>query len=215
MSVKQTDKFLNILFLIQKLDEFRAFRRSNPENLRSYFMTEGHSSLFERIKPDLEKIAFVPEKIPGVPNLMKVAAVIRQLFPLCFISFVLAFLIKIGIFKILNESLYYFFMITPVVIMFTFVLMDQIARKMIVQYEDKHPDLHEDEKKNIKRAAEELLASLNKNISIYKLDPIKYRMRLYFDDYSGLEIESEYRERVMFVFKKKHSRFKAKPKSKR
>lgn len=215
MREKHIDRSLNILFLIQKLDEFRAFKRSNPENLRSHFSTEGYSSLFERIRPDLKNIAFIPEKMPGVPNLLKAAAVIRQLFPLCFISFVLAFLIKIGIFKILSENLYYFFMITPVVILFAFVFMDQVVRRMIGKYEDKHPDLHEKEKKNIKRAAEELLASLNREISIYKLDPIKYRMRLYFDDYSGLEIESEYRERVMFVFKKKHSRFKAKPKGKK
>ena len=178
-------------------------------------MTEGYSSLFERIKPDLDSIAFVPERMSGVPNLIKAAAVIRQLFPLCFISFILALLIKLGIFKILNENLYYFFLITPVVIMFAFVLTDQIVRRTIARYENEHPDLHKEEKKNIKRATEELLSSLNKNIRIYNLDPVKYRMRLYFDDYSGLDIEREYRERVMFVFKKKYSRFMVKPKGKR
>jgi len=213
--LKQTDKYSTLVFLIQKLDEFRAFKRSDPEKLRNYFMSEGYSSLFERIKKDLDSIAFFPEKMPGVPKLMKAAAVARQLFPLCFFSFVLAFLIKIGVFKVLNQNLYSLFLFTPMVIIFGFIITDQIVRRKIAQYEESHSDLHLEEKMNIKRAVEELSAALCKKIRTYNLDPTKYRMRLFFGDYSGLQVESEYREKVMFLFRKKYLRFMVKPAGKK
>ena len=211
MTSEKETRLRNIHFLILKLDEFRAFRRSNPERLRDSFMKTGNSKIFEQIKPALERIAFFPETIPKVASLMKSAALLRQLFPLCFFSIILAFLIRIGVFKIINTNLYNIFLYTPIVIMFMFIIIDQIVRRRIAAAEQKQPELHQIEKQQFKTAVQELLSQLNRELRIYKEDKTKYRLRLYFSDYKGVVIEKEYRENVMFVFKKQHSRFRALP----
>ena len=211
MIQEKEEKLKALSFLIVKLDEFRALRRSDPERLRSAFLNAGFGGLFERIKADLERIAFFPETLPNLGGRLRLVGILRQLFPLCFFSIVLAFLIRIGIFKILDVKLYNFFLYIPIGIMFAFIVVDQSIRRVIGRYEEEHPELHATEREVCKRAVQELLDLLHREIRTYSLDTGKFRLRLYFDDYKGITVLKEYRERIMFVFKKKYSRFIVEP----
>jgi hypothetical protein len=206
-SAIKEEKLKNLSFLIMKLDEFRAFRRSNPEYLRAPSVKCGVSHIFERIKPDLETIANFPETLPDVLKLIRVVVVLRKLLPLCIFSMVLALLIRAGVFKVLNPILFYIMLILPMSIMFLFIVVDQVVRRKIARAENNNPELHTKEKENIKQAINEITRRVSQDISVDRGEAEKYKMKLYFDDYKGVIANKEYRERVMIFVKKKYSRF--------
>ena len=160
------EKLAQFQYLVAQLDSIRAFRRIHPSKLEEPVMKTGTTNLWNRIRPGVEKIVFLPETIPGMASLIRTAATLRMLFPLCFFSFILGILIRVGIFAVASSALYNIFLIAPIVIMLAFVVVDFTIRKRVARYEEKHPDLHVEEKEQIKRAVEELIWKLRGDYSI-------------------------------------------------
>lgn len=194
-------------YLISQLDSVRAFRRVDPSKLENSVNKTNAANVWSRIRPGLEKIAFLPESLPGLGNLIRIAATLRLLFPLCFFSFILALLIRVGIFALHNVFLFNLFLFGPLVIMFSFIVVDFIIRKKVARYEEEHPALHVKEKDQIKNAVEELIIKFIREMKLYKENPDRYQMKLYFNDYRGTTVINEHREKIFGVFKRKYSTF--------
>jgi hypothetical protein len=208
LSNKRTnEKLSQFHYLISQLDSLRAFRRVDPAKLENSVEKTNAASLWNRIRPGVERIAFLPDSIPGLSKLIRISATLRLLFPLCFFSFFLAILIRVGIFALTSVYLFNIFLFGPLIIMVSFVAVDFMIRKKVARYEKEHPDLHIEEKDQIKKAVDELILNFIREMKLYKENPDQYQMRLYFNDYRGTRVISERREKIFGVFKRSYSTF--------
>ena len=194
-------------FLIQKLDGIRAFRRVDPGHLQNSFERLELFRLWSSIKDDVQRIAYFPETIPGLPKLIKITTILRALFPIALASLALSVLIRLGILPMPTTSVYLIFLFVPLAIMAAFISFDLTVRRRIAAEERANPDLHEEQKRRIKAVIDELLDRLNIEIRLKKSDPNRYRMRLYFNDYPGVVILSEKFDRVFGVFRRSYLRY--------
>lgn len=201
------EKLAQFQYLVAQLDSIRAFRRVHPSKLEEAVNKTNSTKLWNRIKPGVERIAFLPESIPGLSNLIRTTATLRMLFPLCFFAFILGILIRVGIFPVTSAFLYSIFLIAPIVIMVAFVVVDFTIRKKVARYEEHHPDLHVEERAQLRRAIDDLILQFIREMKLYKGNPEKYQMRLYFNDYRGLTVLSERREKIFGVFNRGYSTY--------
>jgi hypothetical protein len=202
-------------FLIRQLDSICAFRRAGTAALEASFQGVNLKNTWEKIKPDVETIAFFPNTIPEILKLVKSVALLRALFPICFFSFILSVLMMIGIIPVSNKFVLLFFLLLPIAVMLAFILIDLTIRRKIIKYEKEHSDLHSEEKRRIKKVVEELITKLSKRIKEQSESPSNFKMRLFYDDYKGIEILKRKRERVYGIFKKKYFTYIAVPSLKR
>jgi hypothetical protein len=201
------EKLAQFQYLVAQLDSIRAFRRVHPSKLEDSVAKTSSSNVWNRIKPGVEKIAFLPESIPGLPNFIRVAATLRMLFPLCFFAFIMGILMRAGIFPIVSVFFYNLLLIAPIVIMLVFVAVDFTIRRRVARYEEQHPDLHVEEREQIKRAIDELILQFIREMKLYKDNPERYQMKLYFNDYHGTTVINQRRESIFGVFKRRYSTF--------
>jgi hypothetical protein len=194
-------------YLIQQLDGIRAFRRVDPARIQQSFERLELYRLWGRIKDDLQRVAYFPETIPGLPKLIRISTTFRSLFPIALISLALSVFIRLGIFPMPTQSVYLIFLFVPLAIMAVFISVDLTVRRRIAAAEKANPDLHLEEKKRIREVIVDLLNRLNIEIRLKKQDPSRYRMRLYFGDYPGITVLSEKVERVFGVFPRSYSRY--------
>ncbi len=202
-------------FLIRQLDSICAFRRAGTAALEASFQRVNLTNTWEKIKADVETIAFYPNTIPEIFRLVKSVAFLRALFPICFFSFILSVLMMIGIIPVSNKFVSLFFLFLPIAVMIAFVLIDLTIRRKIVKHEKEQPNLHSEEKARIKKVIEELIMKLSKSIKKQSESPSNYKMRLFYDDYKGIEILKRKRESVYGIFKKKYFTYIAVPSLKR
>jgi hypothetical protein len=202
-------------FLIRQLDSICAFRRAGTAALEASFQRVNLTNTWEKIKPDVETITFFPDTIPEILKLVKSVAFLRALFPICFFSFILSVLMMIGIIPVSNKFVLLFFLFLPILVMIAFVLIDFTIRRKIIKVEKEQPNLHSEEKRRIKKIVEELITKLSKRIKKQGENPSNYKMRLFYDDYKGIEILKRKRESVYGIFKKKYFTYIAVPSLKR
>jgi len=202
-------------FLIQQLDGIRAFRRVGLARMEQSFERLGMFKAWGRIKGDVERIAYFPETVPGLPRLIRIATALRSLFPLALLSLLLALFLRLGVFPMPAASVYWIFVLAPLLIMFVFVGIDLTVRRRIAAEEGANPDLHEAEKRRIKELIDELANRLSIEVRLKGEDAARYRMRLYFSDYRGVEVVGKRVERVFGVFRRSYSRFLCVPAAKK
>jgi len=202
-------------FLAQQLDGIRAFRRVDPGRIEQSFERLGLFKIWSRIKNDVQSIVYFPESVPGLPKLIRITTTLRSLFPIALVSLVLSVLIRLGIFPLPTTSVYLIFLFVPLAIMAAFISVDLTVRKRIAAEERKNPQLHNEEKRRIKEVIDDLLNRLNIEIRLKNEDPSRYRMRLYFNDYSGDRVLAEKMERVFGVFRRSYYRYLSVPSGKK
>jgi len=190
--------------LIQQLDSLRAFRRLDISKLEIYFSTAGLIDKWKLIKPDLESIVYMPNNLPQARSFIKMAILFRQLFPACFFAIILVFLVNIGLVANLPAFFYRLALLMPFVIIGGFILTDLIVRKRIASYEKNNPQLHNKEKERIRKVIEDLAGKLALKIIELNIDPLDYKMRLYYDDYRGIKIEKVVVEKMLGLFKRNY-----------
>jgi hypothetical protein len=194
-------------FLIQQLDGIRAFRRVDPGRLEQSFERLELYRLWGSIKKDVQRIAYFPEAIPGLPKLIRITTTLRSLFPIALLSLALSVFIRLGILPMPTTSVYLIFLFVPLTIMAVFISIDLTVRRRIAAEERANPELHAEEKQRIKAVIAELLKRLNTEIHLKKVDPNRYRMRLYFNDYPGILVLSEKLDRVFGIFRRSYYRY--------
>ncbi|MBS4035007.1 MAG: hypothetical protein KGZ85_11125 [Ignavibacterium sp.] len=190
--------------LIQQLDSLRAFRRLDISKLETYFRRAGLNDKWKMIKPDLESIIYLPNNLPQVSSLIKIAVLFRQLFPACFFAVILVFLVNIGLVANIPNIFYRLALVMPFVIIGGFIVTDMLVRKRIASYENNNPQLHSKEKERIRKVIEDIVYKLALNIKELKLDPSDYKMRLYYDDYREVKIEKAVVEKMLGLFKRNY-----------
>ncbi|UCF96849.1 MAG: hypothetical protein JSV89_16970 [Spirochaetaceae bacterium] len=202
-------------FLIQQLDGIRAFRRVDPARIEQSFNRLELYRIWGGIKKDVHRIVYFPETIQGLPRLIKITTTLRSLFPIAILSLLLSVLIRLGIFPMPITSVYLIFLFVPLAIMAAFISTDLTVRKRIAAVEKANPELHVAEKHKIREVIVDLLNRLNVEIRLKKVDPQRFRMRLYFDDYPGIVVLSEKVDRVFGVFRRSYSRYLSVPSGQR
>jgi len=208
---REVDKLSDLYYLAVQLDNIRAFRRVGTEKIESAFQRINSIGVWRKIKSDVERIVYLPETIPGLLRLVKIAAVLRRLFSTSLILLVLAFLIRIGFIPIPVPALSYVLIFFAIFIMFSFVALDFIIRRRIAKYEEEHPTMQSKEKEHIRDVVQELIKELLKEIRSRGEDPGRYKMRLFHKDYKGIIITKEYQEKIFGIFKRKYSIYIATP----
>jgi hypothetical protein len=191
-------KLEHLSFLIMQLDSIRAFKRVDLAQIEESFAEVGHSRLWDEIRPDLERIVYFPQTIPKALKLMQAAAILRRLFPICLFSIILVVLIRSEFIPIrLSSTAFYFFLILPFAILFAFIYVDLFIRRIIIRYEQEHPNMQSKQKQHIKSVIQKLVTVLVQEIKALNEKPDKYRMKVFYDDYEGIKTVREMRGRLL------------------
>lgn len=202
----------DLVFLVQQLDAIRAFRRVDLSRTEESFRRLGLKSHWKKIQGDLEAITFLPETLAGLPKLIGIATLLRGLFPFAIIALLLSLFIRLGFFPSPPLTFYLVMLFAPLIAMAAFITIDLTIRRRIATHEKGNPNLHAEEKRRIKKVIDDLMHRLNAQIK--GDDHSKYEMSLYFDDYRGVEILNEQRQRIFIVFKRRYSKYTAIPSGK-
>lgn len=191
-------KLENLRYLVSQLDSIRAFKRVELTPVKESFHEVNRVDLWDEIQPDLEKIVYFPQTLPTALKLMRVAFVLRRLFPVCFFSIVLVILTKAGFIPIrISPMASYVLFLGPFAILFAFVYVDLFIRRTVIRYEREHPNMQSKQKAHIKTVVQKLTKDLLKEIANLNADPGSYPLRLYYNDYDGMRIVKELRGRLL------------------
>jgi len=202
--------------LIVQLDSLRAFRRVDPETVKASFVQVNSKDLAQEwasIKKDVEKIAYMPLEIPRIPTLMKLALILKFIFPLTVIP---SFLILMSRFFSrsgeapfqLDERMLIILLAVPLIIGQSSLLLDFKIRRTIANYEGRHPEKFSVKREKLKAVTQKAVKKLGEKIERYGEDSANYKLTLYFNDYENLKIIKESRGRI---FKTKYYKYTAVP----
>ncbi len=204
---REIDKLSDLRYLILQLDSIRAFRRARTKGLDDSFERINSTSMWKKIRHDVEGIIYFPNTISGVLSLIKIVATLRAFFPFCLGLMIFALLIRLGFIPMVPLTVFYILFVLPVLIMGAFVSVDFIIRRKVAKYEGEHPAMQNEEKEHIKAVIEELITKLLKEIKSRGENPGDYRMKLFHGDYKGVMIIKERREKIYGIFKRKYSTY--------
>lgn len=191
-------KLQNLCYLIVQLDSIRAFKRTELTQIEQSFEEIHGVGLWEEIRPDLEKIVHFPSTLPRALRLMQVAALLRRLFPICFVSVILFLLDQAGIISLpVSPIASFLFVLLPIAILIAFVYVDLFIRRTIIKYEREHPNMQSKQKEHIKTVIERLIVDLWREIHTLGGTPGDYEMEVFFSDYEGIKIIKESRRKLL------------------
>lgn len=205
---ERREKIESLCQLIVDLDSVRAFKRVKPELLREGFERMKSAELMQMwktIRHDVDKIAYMPLKIQGLPTLMRLAAFLKLLSPLVSIFMVLSLAalfrspkgLPIPLPAIFAErTTFVITFILSFAIFIAFIIVDYIIRRKVVKYEEEHMDKFSRGRERIKNVIQELIAKLTEELKRQNEDPNNFKMIL-FHKYKGLKIIKETRGRII------------------
>jgi hypothetical protein len=213
----EADELRNICLFIETLDSLRAFRRKSLETVKNAFLKVGVKSIsqeWDRLRKDIEKIVYMPLKIPGVPKLIKAVLIMKFLFLLTllpgFFIFMSQFLLRNR-----NSALLRFnwltmlvVLILPLILGYSYIILDFSIRRKIAAYEMLHEDKFRTKKEKLKGVVQKAIDLLVERIERSKYPPEDYKLKLYFDDYRNIRVIKKSRGKI---FKKKYYTFVALP----
>jgi len=207
-SSKGKEELYNLCDLIITLDSIRAFRRPNPELIKAGFQKAGSkefTEMWKEIRHDVEKIAYTPLNIKGLPPLMRLVAILKLLVPIASFLMILTLMTRLRQFEKLLASPFTIFK-DPLALVLTtsFSLTTMIAlmatdytiRRRVIKYEESHMDKFSQGRERIKKVIERLVEKLAKELKRSKEDPNKYKMILFYE-YKGLKVIKEKRGRII------------------
>ena len=225
---KEEDSETTLARCIVLLDDIRAYRRKDPEQIESQFEPLKKSrfkdiyEMWVKARPAAEKIVDMPLKIPGAKETIRRLAwlkVANRVFLIGLIFFIALQIVPIwrrtlgsdflsGNGLILAGA----FVILVVVSMNIATVMDYRLRKKIVAYEESTMDQYAPARDKMKECVNKMMRSLAREIGRGKKDPDYYGLVLYFDDYDNIEVTDKWRPKSMFFFKKSYNHYQVVPK---
>ncbi|MEM3054617.1 MAG: hypothetical protein QXM52_02785 [Candidatus Bathyarchaeia archaeon] len=207
-STSGKEEINNLCDLIITLDSVRAFRRPNPEVIKAGFQKTGSkefTEMWKEIRHDIEKIAYTPLNIKGLPTLMRIVAILKLLVPIASFLMILTFATHLRPFeKLLVPPFTIFkhplsFVLTTTISltsMITLMATDYTIRRRVIKYEESHMDKFSKGRERIEKVIEKLVEKLAKELKRNKEDPNKYKMMLFYK-YRGLKVIKERRGRIL------------------
>lgn len=225
---KEEDSETTLARCIVLLDDIRAYRRKDPEQIEAQFDPLKKSrfkdtyDMWVKARPAAEKIADMPLKIPGAKETIRRLAwlkVLNRVFLIALIFFVALQIVPVWRRTLGHEFLSGnglilagVFVVLVVVTMNIATVMDYRLRKKIVAYEEATMDQYAPARDKMKECINKMMKSLAREIGRAKKDPDYYGLVLYFDDYDNIEVTDKWRPKSMFFFKKTYNHFQVVPK---
>jgi len=213
----EDEELRNICLFIETLDSLRAFRRKDLDTIKNIFLKVDVKNItkeWDHLKKDIEKIVYMPLKIPGMPKLMKIALIMRFLFLLMLLPGFLIFMSQF-LLKNRNPTLFQFnwptmllVLILPLIFGYSYIMLDFSIRRRIAAYEMLHEDKFRTKKEKLKNIVQKAIDLLVERIEHSKYPPEDYKIKLYFDDYRNIRIIKKSRGKI---FRKKYYTFVAIP----
>ncbi len=202
-----SDRLDDLRYIIRQLDAIRAFRRNDPSKLAQTMELYGLRGLYDKIRPSIEEIIYLPNRLPGIKVLLQITGTLRSFFTIAVISIVLAMLMRTGLFPVINLVIYRLLLYVPLVVLLGFVVTDFILRRLIARYEKRHPNLHNEERENLRDAVNRVIARMQRDLRERQIPPDNYPLLLHFCDYQGLTVLKRVQPRSMLLFRKKYDTY--------
>lgn len=225
---REEDPETTLARCIVLLDDIRAYRRKDPEQIEIQFEPLKKSrfkdiyDMWTKARPAAEKIVDMPLKIPGAKETIRRLAwlkVANRMFLVALIFFVALQIVPVWRRTLGHEFLSGYglilagvFVVLVVVSMNIAMVMDYRLRKKIVAYEESTMDQYASARDKMKESVNKMMRSLAREIGRNKEDPDYYGLVLYFDDYDNIEVTDKWRPKSMFFFKKSYNHFQVVPK---
>ncbi|MBN1678182.1 MAG: hypothetical protein JW880_06545 [Candidatus Thermoplasmatota archaeon] len=210
------------------LDDIRAYRRKDPEQIEAQFEPLKKSrfkdtyDMWVKARPAAEKIVDMPMKIPGARETIRRLAWLKVANRLFLI--VLIFFLAIQIVPVWRRTfgseflsgtgliLAGVFVALVVISMNIATIWDYRLRKKIVAYEAATADEYASARDKMKECVNKMMKSLAREMIRTKKDPNHYGLILYFDDYDNIEVKDKWKPKTMFFFKKSYNHYQVVPK---
>jgi len=208
MQNKHKEKLDNLCQLILNLDSVRAFRCIKPELIKESFQNLRSSELtqmWKTIRHDVEKIAYQPMEIEGLPKLMRLVAFLRFLTPILLIFMMAALASRLVYAKVLpiplRAILGNWATIAVTVTIFScatiaFITVDYTIRRRVIKYEEKHAEKFSKGRERIKNVIQRLIVKFAEELKRSGEDSDDYKMILFYK-YEGLKVIKESRGRIL------------------
>jgi hypothetical protein len=225
---REEDPETTLARCIVLLDDIRAYRRKNVEQIEDQFAPLKKSryrdmyDMWAKAKPSAEKIVDMPASIPGVPKLIRAIGWLKVANRVFMIILIL--LVAFQLVPVWRRSLGADFLRGPgLVLLLGFVLLvvislnlvtfiDYRVRKKIIAYEAATMDEYAPAREKMKEGVNKMMRSLAREVSRSKMDPDYYGLVLYFDDYDSIEVVNKWRPKSMGLFKKSYNHYQVIPK---
>jgi len=205
---KSKEKLENLCQIISTLDSIRAFRRMEPKLVKEGFqrVKSGEiTQMWNTIRHDVEKIAYLPMDIPSLPSLMRLIAFLKLLTPLLSLLMIAALTFHLPYAKVFPTALREIFghpAVLPIMVtlfstaLITYIMVDQTIRRRVIKYEENHFGKFSRGKERIKNVIEKLIVKLKEELKRNNEDFTKYKMQLFYK-YEGLKVIKESRGRII------------------
>jgi|GEM_PF-5457406 Holliday junction resolvase RusA-like endonuclease len=211
----ETEQLNRLTDLITCMDSIRGYRRRSSVALGDKFgALKGRAAsqankIWKEVKPDVDRIVDMPLQIPGIPTMIRMNHYLRissRIFLIFFAIIVGAFFVPayrpyLGLFR---ELWFFSFVILGLVITtYGAIALDYRIRRKVVQFEKETIDRYEKNVQKIARACQRLIDLLRDEIRRTRKDPYDFPIRLFYDDYDGIQIIDSFNPRIMLFFKQK------------
>lgn len=225
---KEEDPETTLARCIVLLDDVRAYRRKDPEQIEQQFAPlkktrfKEHYDMWVKARPAAEKIADMPTKIPGAKETIRLLAWLKVVNRVFFIG--LIFFLAIQLVPVWKRAFGHDFLsgtglwlagafvVLVLATMNITTFMDYRLRKRIVAYEDATMDEYASAREKMKDCVSKMMKSLAREVAKGKQNPDYYGLVLYFDDYDNIEIIGKWKPKSMIFFKKSYNHFQVVPK---
>jgi hypothetical protein len=225
---REEDSETTLARCIVLLDDIRAYRRKNVEQIEEQFAPLKKSryrdayDMWVKVRPSAEKIVDMPASIPGVPRIiraigwLKVANRVFMIILILLIAFQIVpvwrrslgheFLAGLGLILLLS------FILLVVATLNVSSILDYRVRKKIIAYEEATMDNYAPDRERMKEGVNKMMRYLAREVSRTKTDPNYYGLVLYYDDYDNIEVVDKWRPKSMGIFRKSYNHYQVIPK---
>ena len=225
---KEEDPETTLARCIVLLDDVRAYRRKDPEQIEEQFALlkktrfKDFYDMWTKARPYAEKIAEMPTKIPKGRETIRLIAWLRvanRVFLIGLILFAALQIVPIWRRTLGSEFirgpgfvLAAVFVVLVVVTMNVVSVLDYRLRRRIVEYEEATMDEFAPAREKMKECVNKMMKTLAREVARSKKDPNYYGLVLYFDDYDNIEVVDKWKPKSMFFFKKSYYHYHVVPK---
>lgn len=224
---KQEDPVSTLARCIVFLDDLRAYRRKDVEQIEQTFSAlkktrfKEHYDMWVKARPYAEQIVNMPFEIEGVKEMIQRLAwlkIVNRIFLIFLVVFVAVLIVPVwsrllGPEPFGGHAFLYatIFVLLVVGSMNLATLIDYRIRKRIIAYENATMDKYAPAREKMKECVNKMMKSLAREARRTGEDPRNYSVVLYFDDYENIEVIKQWRPRSMGIFKKPYNHYQVAP----
>ena len=225
---KEEDPVTTLARCIVILDDIRAYRRKDVEQIEALFSElkksrfKEHYDMWVKARPSAEKIVDMPLKVEGVRGLIRTLAWVKVATRVALIAlvFFIAMLLVPAWEKVLgphpfggNGFLYASVAVVAMVVMMNVgQVIDYRIRKKIIAYEDATVDEYKSARQKMKDSVDKMMFTLARESVRKDVNRSDFGLVLYFDDYDHIEVVNQWKPKSIGLFKKSYNHYQVLPK---